>query len=118
MHAPMESRTVRSGTACAFPVSLHVVKSLRSPPSLLPPDVVSLYAPAFLLMRIPTEVPGAQVRGACYARVHPTPLSKPAVIAASDQALYLLDLDPDEVSPRGWLYMALVEHWGGEQVGL
>eukprot|EP00884_Botryococcus_braunii_P018221 jgi/Botrbrau1/5082/Bobra.37_1s0044.1 len=37
-----------------------------------------------------------QVSGACYARVNPTPLLNPRLVAASDEALRLLDLSPDE----------------------
>jgi hypothetical protein len=38
-----------------------------------------------------------EVRGACYARVKPTPLERPCLVAASSPALALLDLAPAEV---------------------
>lgn len=93
--------------------------ALRHPPSLLvPPPVVYLCASALLLVGIAQDMLGAQVRGACYARANPTPMLQPAVVAASDEALRLLDLAPDEVSPRGWrdgdctLYISFAQRLG------
>jgi hypothetical protein len=42
----------------------------------------------------------SKVKGACYARVNPTPLQNPRLVAASDEALRLLDLSPDEVQSQ------------------
>jgi hypothetical protein len=54
-----------------------------------------------ILRSLPVEErpePGTrQVRGACFSRVSPTPLENPTLVAASADALQLLDLDPDEV---------------------
>ena len=38
-----------------------------------------------------------QVRGACFSKVSPTPLKNPKLVAASPDALKLLDLDAKEV---------------------
>lgn len=50
----------------------------------------------------------AQVPGACYARVNPTPLENPRLVAASEEALRLLDLSPDEVHLSGSFCLLLV----------
>lgn len=38
-----------------------------------------------------------QVAKACYSRVSPTPLNNPKLVAVSQPALQVLDLDPSEV---------------------
>ena len=38
-----------------------------------------------------------QVAKACYSRVSPTPVKNPRLVAVSQPALRLLDLDPSEV---------------------
>ena len=38
-----------------------------------------------------------QVEGACFSRVQPTPVANPKLVAASPEALALLDIDPAEV---------------------
>lgn len=41
-----------------------------------------------------------QVRGACFSRVEPDPLKNPQLVAVSDEALRLLDIDPAQVDAR------------------
>lgn len=56
-----------------------------------------------------TEEPGPrQVKGACFSRVKPTPLTKPRFVAVSHEALALLGLNGDEVvnDPLGPEYLS------------
>uniref|UniRef100_A0A665V301 Selenoprotein O n=1 Tax=Echeneis naucrates TaxID=173247 RepID=A0A665V301_ECHNA len=57
----------------------------------------------------PSEDPGVrQVKGACFSRVKPQPLSKPRFVAVSHQALALLGLSGEEVlnDPLGPEYLS------------
>ncbi|XP_072290564.1 selenoprotein O1 isoform X2 [Eucyclogobius newberryi] len=57
----------------------------------------------------PSEEPGVrQVKGACFSRVNPQPLTKPRFVAVSPQALTLLGVSGDEVlnDPRGPEYLS------------
>uniref|UniRef100_A0A3B5AL18 Selenoprotein O n=1 Tax=Stegastes partitus TaxID=144197 RepID=A0A3B5AL18_9TELE len=57
----------------------------------------------------PSEEPGVrQVKGACFSRVKPQPLTKPRFVAVSHEALALLGLDGAEVmdDPRGPEYLS------------
>ena len=46
----------------------------------------------------PSEEPGVrQVKGACFSRVKPQPLTKPRFVAVSHKALEMLGLDGEEV---------------------
>lgn len=57
----------------------------------------------------PSDEPGVrQVKGACFSRVTPQPLTKPRFVAVSHEALALLGLDGDEVlkDPQGPEYLS------------
>ncbi|XP_041651830.1 selenoprotein O1 isoform X2 [Cheilinus undulatus] len=57
----------------------------------------------------PSEDPGVrQVKGACFSRVKPQPLTRPRFVAVSDQALALLGLSGEEVmeDPLGPEYLS------------
>lgn len=57
----------------------------------------------------PSEEPGVrQVKGACFSRVKPQPLTKPRFVAVSHEALALLGLDGEEVmdDPKGPEYLS------------
>uniref|UniRef100_H3CSG3 Selenoprotein O n=1 Tax=Tetraodon nigroviridis TaxID=99883 RepID=H3CSG3_TETNG len=57
----------------------------------------------------PSEEPGVrQVKGACFSRVKPQPLTKPRFVAVSHEALKLLGLDGEEVlhDPLGPEYLS------------
>lgn len=57
----------------------------------------------------PSEEPGVrQVKGACFSRVKPQPLSNPRFVAVSPEALTLLGLHADEVlkDPLGAEYLS------------
>lgn len=56
-----------------------------------------------------SDEPGVrQVKGACFSRVKPTPLTKPRFVAVSHEALALLGLDGEEVQndPLGPEYLS------------
>ncbi len=52
-----------------------------------------------------------QVRGACYSRVRPTPVSAPELLALSEETAALLDLDPSECNRQ-----ELAEVFGGNRL--
>ncbi|KAM9816193.1 selenoprotein O1 [Syngnathus typhle] len=98
---------LRSGTFRLFSTGVSLFRSLtsvsmdemglamsRSPLERLPFDNVALKK----LPVDPSEEPGVrQVKGACFSRVMPQPLSKPRLVAVSHEALALLGLNGDEV---------------------
>ena len=106
---------------CPTPHSLPGVSALRqlgslgmdrmgtaascSPLERLPFDNVALRK----LPLEPSEEPGVrQVKGACFSRVRPQPLSRPRFVAVSHRALALLGLDGRQVTddPLGAEYLS------------
>jgi hypothetical protein len=51
---------------------------------------------------VPMTLHDAQVRGAIYSLVDPTPLAAPQLVATSADALQLLGLDPHQVTAALW----------------
>lgn len=45
----------------------------------------------------PTDLTQRQVHGACFSRVFPTPVDTPALVCASEDALALVDVSPEEI---------------------
>lgn len=80
--------------ACALPLltSGFLINTLTTPIRVRFDNLVLRALPVEEGLNVPRQVPGA-----CFSRVNPTPLDNPRVVAVSDDALRLLDLDPSEV---------------------
>ena len=57
-----------------------------------------------------------QVAKACYSRVSPTPVKNPKLVAVSQPALQLLDLDPQEVEQLLDLLLQMLDCMTGSYV--